>query len=173
MTVHIPQHAQHTHRAPLCRTLPDAAALNRRSVGDPPPGTAAWAPYYSSAAASHWEPENLLYGYYNETLTAHSQTTCVAYDSVSNRNAVAADDKGNQFLYADFPRGCVGKQCALSARVQLDEITDEPIEEATLTYRCAATACRSCRPCMHVCGPRWGSLICPNAYACSTCMRES
>lgn len=129
----------HAACANACRTLPDAAGLNSRSADEPARGTAAWAPYYETVAEAHWAPQNLLYGFYNDTVTAHRKDTCVAYDSSSNRNAIAADAAGNQFLYLDYPKGCVGKQCALAARLQLDELTDSPIEEATLTYRCGHT----------------------------------
>lgn len=115
-------------------------------------GAVAWAPLYESVADAHWTPENLLYGFYNDTVTAHDKDTCVAYDAVSNRNAVAADADGNQFLYVDYPKGCVGKQCSLAARVQLDELTPTPIEEATLTYRCAGCLCASQRRAGRVAG---------------------
>lgn len=64
----------------------------------------------------------------------------MAYNFVSNRNSLVAEAE-NQVLQLDFPAGCLGKECALAARVDLDAVVADiglpPLEEATLEYRCA------------------------------------
>lgn len=61
----------------------------------------------------------------------------MAYNFVSNRNSLV-EESGNKVLQLDFPKGCVGKECAMAARVDLDVVADKdmpPLEEATLQYK--------------------------------------
>lgn len=63
----------------------------------------------------------------------------MAYNFVSNRNSLV-EESGNQVLQMDFPQGCLGKECAMAARVDLDAVLSDKsmpaLEEATMTYRC-------------------------------------
>lgn len=62
----------------------------------------------------------------------------MAYNFVSNRNSLVKE-AGNHVLQLDFPKGCLGKECALAARVDLDAVVADmgmpPLEEATLQYK--------------------------------------
>ena len=65
----------------------------------------------------------------------------MAYNFISNRNSLV-DEADNQVLQLDYPAGCIGKECALAARVDLDAVVADmgspPLEEATLQYRCVS-----------------------------------
>lgn len=71
-------------------------------------------------------------------ITLCRRDSCVAYNFVSNRNSLV-DEADNQVLQLDYPAGCVGKECALTARVNLDAVVGDmdlpPLEEATLQYK--------------------------------------
>ena len=92
--------------------------------------------YTYAQAYADWAPYTALSGYYGDSSRGRTPTSWPH---------IIDDGSGGSALEATLPRGCTGAKCTLQAKTLLAQ----PVEAATLKYRCGAgVGMQACATCM-------------------------